>query len=82
MPSPEWLDRVEAEDRLLAQLADLATQARHRRAKALRDGADHVGSYAAVGRLLTPQVTGQAVSQFVTANLPDDPPEGAGVRRG
>jgi hypothetical protein len=67
---PQWLARVDAEDQLLDQLADLATQARARRAQALADGVAQVGSNAAVGRLLTPQVTGQAVGSFISAHLP------------
>lgn len=82
MPIPEWLARVEDEDALLAQLAELAAQARTRRARALADGAAQVGSHAAVGRLLTPQVTGQAVGAFITVHLTapqDTTPDSAAV---
>ena len=42
--TPPWRDRVRAEDELLEQLEDQAEAARRRRAQALKDGADELGS--------------------------------------
>ncbi|MFJ5150857.1 hypothetical protein ACIQCF_04615 [Streptomyces sp. NPDC088353] len=44
METPPWRDRLRAEDELLEQLEDQAEQARRRRAQALKEGADELGS--------------------------------------
>lgn len=48
--TPSWRDRVRGEDQLLEQLDDLAEEARTRRAKALQDGVDQLGSIYAVAQ--------------------------------
>lgn len=48
-PKP-WRDRIRDEDELLAQLNQLASQAADRRAQALLDGVDELGTIADVAR--------------------------------
>lgn len=48
--TPPWRDRVRTEDELLEQLELKAEQARKRRAEALKDGADELGSVYAVAK--------------------------------
>ena len=50
--TPPWRDRLRAEDELLEQLEDQAEQARRRRAEALKEGADELGSVYAVAKQL------------------------------
>ena len=50
--TPTWRDRIRAEDELLEQLEDQAEAARRRRAEALRDGADELGSVYKVAQQL------------------------------
>ncbi len=50
--TPPWRDRLRAEEELLEQLEDQAEQARRRRAQALKDGADELGSVYAVAKQL------------------------------
>ncbi|WP_336246743.1 hypothetical protein [Streptomyces cupreus] len=52
METPSWRDRIRTEDALLEQLDDQAEQARKRRAQALKDGADELGSVYAVAKQL------------------------------
>ena len=42
--TPPWRDRLRTEDELLEQLESQAEQARRRRAEALKEGADELGS--------------------------------------
>ena len=48
-PKP-WRDRIRDEDELLAQLNRLASEAADRRAQALLDGVDELGTIAEVAR--------------------------------
>ncbi|MFJ2719017.1 hypothetical protein [Streptomyces sp. NPDC087437] len=48
-PKP-WRDRIRDEDELLAQLNQLASQSADRRAQALLDGVDELGTIADVAR--------------------------------
>ncbi|MFF9324019.1 hypothetical protein ACF1AY_04800 [Streptomyces sp. NPDC014776] len=48
-PKP-WRDRIREEDELLQQLNRLASEAADRRAQALLDGVDELGSIAEVAR--------------------------------
>ncbi|MEU1008177.1 hypothetical protein [Streptomyces sp. NPDC005890] len=48
-PKP-WRDRVRDEEELLAQLNQAASEAATRRAQALRDGVEELGTIAAVAR--------------------------------
>ena len=50
--TPPWRDRLRAEDELLEQLEDQAERARIRRAKALKDGAEELGSVYKVAQQL------------------------------
>lgn len=50
--TPPWRDRIRTEDELLEQLDAQAEQARKRRAKALKEGADELGSVYAVAKKL------------------------------
>jgi DNA-binding phage protein len=50
-PKP-WRDRVRDEEELLAQLNQAASDAASRRAQALRDGVDELGTVAEVARAL------------------------------
>lgn len=48
--TPPWRDRLRTEDELLEQLELQADEARKRRAHALKDGADELGSVYAVAK--------------------------------
>ncbi|MFF1297958.1 MULTISPECIES: hypothetical protein [unclassified Streptomyces] len=50
METPPWRDRLRTEDELLEQLELQADEARKRRAHALKDGADELGSVYAVAK--------------------------------
>ncbi len=50
--TPTWRDRLRTEDELLEQLEDQAEAARRRRAQALKDGADELGSVYKVAQQL------------------------------
>jgi hypothetical protein len=50
--TPSWRDRLRTEDELLEQLEDQAEQARRRRAQALKDGAEELGSVYKVAQQL------------------------------
>lgn len=50
--TPPWRDRLRTEDELLEQLDAQAEQARKRRAKALKDGAEELGSVYKVAQQL------------------------------
>ncbi|PWJ02425.1 hypothetical protein DKG34_38715 [Streptomyces sp. NWU49] len=50
--TPPWRDRLRTEDELLEQLELQAEQARRRRAEALKDGADELGSVYKVAQQL------------------------------
>lgn len=63
-----WRDRIRAEDELLEQLDAQAEQARKRRAHALKDGVDELGSvYALAKRLsLSQTAVGNAIKKYTT----------------
>jgi hypothetical protein len=48
--TPHWRDRLRAEEELLEQLEAKAEAARRRRAQALKDGVDELGSVYAVAK--------------------------------
>jgi transcriptional regulator of aromatic amino acid metabolism len=50
--TPPWRDRLRTEDELLEQLDNQAEAARRRRAQALKDGADELGSVYKVAQQL------------------------------
>lgn len=50
--TPPWRDRIRAEDELLEQLDAQAEEARRRRAEALKEGADELGSVYKVAQQL------------------------------
>ncbi|MFF9129141.1 hypothetical protein [Streptomyces sp. NPDC014806] len=52
MTRQPWRDRVIEEERLLAQLNQLASEAADRRAEALREGVKELGTVADVARAL------------------------------
>ncbi|MER6064849.1 hypothetical protein ABT167_27480 [Streptomyces sp. NPDC001792] len=52
METSPWRDRIRTEDELLEQLESQAEQARRRRAEALKEGADELGSVYAVAKQL------------------------------
>ncbi|MGI5255420.1 hypothetical protein [Actinacidiphila glaucinigra] len=66
----DWLGRVKHEDAVQLELQGLLAASRRRRAKALADGIEHMRTAAAVGRLLDPAITGQAVAKFIRENPP------------
>ncbi|MEU6527849.1 hypothetical protein ABZ869_01490 [Streptomyces sp. NPDC046928] len=69
METPPWRDRLRAEEELLEQLEDQAEQARRRRAQALKDGADELGSVYAVAKQLDLSWTAvaNAIKKYTTA---------------
>jgi DNA-binding phage protein len=75
-PKP-WRDRVRDEEELLAQLNQAASDAASRRAQALRDGVDELGTVAEVARALgrSWQAVDQALKrdQRRRASKPDAP---------
>ncbi|MFE1424382.1 hypothetical protein ACFW6C_02235 [Streptomyces fungicidicus] len=52
METPPWRDRLRTEDELLEQLEDQVEQARRRRATALKEGAEELGSVYALAKEL------------------------------
>lgn len=50
--TPPWRDRLRTEDELLEQLDDQVEGARRRRAKALKEGAEELGSVYALAKQL------------------------------
>lgn len=50
--TPPWRDRLRTEDELLEQLDNQAERARRRRAEALKDGAEELGSVYALAKQL------------------------------
>ncbi|MFC9949218.1 hypothetical protein ACFVIN_01395 [Streptomyces prasinus] len=69
METPPWRDRLRAEDELLEQLDAQAEEARRRRAHALKDGADALGSVYAVAKQLGLSWTAvaKAIKKYTTA---------------
>lgn len=67
--TPPWRDRLRTEDELLEQLNDQAEQARRRRAQALKQGADELGSVYAVAKQLNLSWTAvaKAIKKYTTA---------------
>ncbi|MGW3651872.1 hypothetical protein [Streptomyces sp. NPDC000878] len=63
-----WRDRIRAEDELLEQLDAQAEQARKRRAHALKDGVDELGSVYALAKHLSLSQTavGNAIKKYTT----------------
>ena len=66
--TPSWRDRIRTEDALLEQLDDQAEQARKRRAEALKEGADELGSVYAVAKQLKLSWTAvaKAIKKYTT----------------
>jgi hypothetical protein len=66
--TPSWRDRLRAEDELLEQLEGQAEQARRRRAEALKDGAEELGSVYAVAkdRQLSWTAVANAIKKYTT----------------
>lgn len=66
--TPQWRDRVRTEDELLEQLNKRAEQARRRRAKALKEGTDELGSVYAVAKQLGTSWTAvaKAIKKYTT----------------
>ncbi|MFD8845466.1 hypothetical protein [Streptomyces pseudogriseolus] len=69
METPPWRDRLRAEDALLEQLEAQAEAARKRRAQALKDGVDELGSVYAVAKRLGLSWTAiaKAIKKYTTA---------------
>ncbi|WP_202551630.1 hypothetical protein [Streptomyces sp. SID8352] len=69
METPPWRDRIRAEDELLEQLDAQAEQARRRRAEALKEGADNLGSVYAVAKdqHLSWTAVANAIKKYTTA---------------
>jgi hypothetical protein len=67
--TPPWRDRIRTEDALLEQLEAQAEAARRRRAQALKDGADALGSVYAVAKQLGLSWTAvaKAIKKYTTA---------------
>ena len=67
--TPPWRDRLRTEDALLEQLETQAEAARRRRAQALKDGADELGSVYAVAKQLNLSWTAvaKAIKKYTTA---------------
>ncbi|MFJ9748896.1 hypothetical protein [Streptomyces chartreusis] len=68
METPPWRDRIRTEDALLEQLDDQAEQARRRRAQALRDGVQELGSVYALAKHLDRSETAisNAIKKYTT----------------
>jgi hypothetical protein len=66
--TPSWRDRIRTEDGLLEQLESQAEQARKRRAEALKDGADELGSVYAVAKdqQLSWTAVAKAIKKYTT----------------
>lgn len=67
--TPPWRDRLRTEDELLEQLELQADEARKRRAHALKDGADELGSVYAVAKdqQLSWTAVANAIKKYTTA---------------
>lgn len=67
--TPPWRDRLRTEDALLEQLEAQAEAARKRRAQALKDGVDELGSVYAVAKRLGLSWTAiaKAIKKYTTA---------------
>lgn len=67
--TPPWRDRLRTEDELLEQLNAQAEQARRRRAFALKDGAEDLGSVYALAKDLSLSQTAvsKAIKKYTTA---------------
>ncbi|MFI2911140.1 hypothetical protein ACG2OD_23275 [Streptomyces sp. PDY-4] len=68
METPSWRDRLRTEDELLEQLNDQVEQARRRRATALKEGADELGSVYALAKNLSLSWTAvaHAIKKYTT----------------
>lgn len=66
--TPPWRDRIRAEDGLLEQLDERAEQARRRRAYALREGVQELGSVYALAKDLGRSETAisNAIKKYTT----------------
>ena len=66
--TPPWRDRIRAEDELLEQLDKQAEKARKRRAEALKEGADDLGSVYAVAKdqQLSWTAVAKAIKKYTT----------------
>ncbi|MGW0537834.1 hypothetical protein [Streptomyces sp. NPDC003032] len=66
--TPSWRDRIRAEDELLTQLETKAEKARKRRAQALKDGTEELGSVYAVAkdRKLSWTAVANAIKKYTT----------------
>lgn len=73
-PKP-WRDRIREEEELLAQLNTLASEAAARRAEALLEGVEELGSKAEVARALgrSWQAVDQAIRRYERRHAP--PPD-------
>lgn len=67
--TPPWRDRLRAEDELLEQLEAQAEATRRRRAHALKDGVEELGSVYAVAKQLNLSWTAiaKAIKKYTTA---------------
>lgn len=67
--TPPWRDRIRTEDELLEQLELQAEKARKRRAEALKEGADELGSVYALAKELGLSWTAiaNAIKKYTTA---------------
>ncbi|MFF0080239.1 hypothetical protein ACFYR1_11135 [Streptomyces canus] len=66
--TPPWRDRIRTEEELLEQLEAQAEAARKRRAEALKDGADELGSVYAVAKdqQLSWTAVAKAIKKYTT----------------
>ncbi|MFE6426762.1 hypothetical protein ACFVOB_14990 [Streptomyces rochei] len=69
METPPWRDRIRTEDELLEQLEHQVEAARRRRAKALTEGVDELGSVYALAKELGLSWTAvaHAIKKYTTA---------------
>ncbi|MFI1324571.1 hypothetical protein ACH4TI_15180 [Streptomyces rochei] len=69
METPPWRDRIRTEDELLEQLEAQVEAARRRRAKALTEGVDELGSVYALAKELGLSWTAvaHAIKKYTTA---------------
>ncbi|MDQ0933781.1 hypothetical protein QFZ49_003721 [Streptomyces turgidiscabies] len=67
--TPPWRDRIRVEDELLTQLEGQAEASRKRRAEALKEGAEELGSVYAVAKQLHLSWTAvaKAIKKYTTA---------------
>ncbi|MCZ0207927.1 hypothetical protein OZK63_21175 [Streptomyces sp. UMAF16] len=68
METPPWRERIRMEDELLEQLEAQKEASRRRRAEALKDGADDLGSVYAVAkdRRLSWTAVANAIKKYTT----------------